>query len=105
MTREISIAFQTDKTPSQYRELAQLVNRYDFDAVSVYGDMPNQPSFGPLMLMAPYLDRARIGPACVAPSRLPPVDMAGDIALLDHLTAGRAYLGISRGAWLERHGV
>ncbi len=105
MTREISIAFQTNKTPAQYRELAQLVNGYDFDAVSVYGDMPFQPSFGPLMLMAPHLDRARIGPACVAPSRLPPIDMAGDIALLDHLTAGRAYLGISRGAWLERHGA
>ncbi len=102
---EISIAFQTNKTPSEYRELAQLVNGYDVDAVSVYGDVPFQPSFGPLMLMAPHLDRARLGPACIAPSRMPPVDMAGNIALLDHLTQGRAYLGISRGAWLERHGV
>ena len=103
--REISIAFQTDKTPSQYRELAQLVNHYDFDAVSVYGDMPYQPSFGPLLLMAPFLDRARIGPACVSPSRMPPIDMAGNVALLDHLTQGRAYLGIARGAWLGKHGV
>ncbi len=105
MKREISIAFQTDKTPGQYRELAQLVNGYDFDVVSVYGDMPFQPSFGPLMLMAPDLTRARIGPACVSPSRMSPVDMAGDIALLDHMTGGRAYLGISRGAWLEQHAV
>jgi len=103
--REISIAFQTDKTPQQYRELAQLVNHYDFDAVSVYGDMPFQPSFGPLLLMAPFLDRARIGPACVSPSRMPPIDMAGDVALLDHLTEGRAYLGIARGTWLGKHGV
>jgi 5,10-methylenetetrahydromethanopterin reductase len=103
--REASIAFQTDKTPAQYRELAQLVNRYGFDVVSVYGDAPFQPSFGPLMLMAPYLEQARLGPACVAPSRMSPVDMAGNVALLDHLTSGRAYLGIARGAWLERHGI
>jgi 5,10-methylenetetrahydromethanopterin reductase len=31
--------------------------------------------------------------------------MAGDTALLDHLTNGRAFLGIARGAWLERHGI
>jgi 5,10-methylenetetrahydromethanopterin reductase len=103
--REISIAFQTDKTPAQYRELAELVNGYAFDVVSVYCDLPHQPSFGPLLLMAPYLERARLGPACVAPSRLPPLDMAGEVVLLDHLTNGRAYLGISRGAWLERHGI
>jgi 5,10-methylenetetrahydromethanopterin reductase len=96
--REVGIAFQTDKTPAQYRELAQLVNRYGFDVVSVYGDAPFQPSFGPLMLMAPYLERARLGPACVSPSRMSPVDMSGNVALLDHLTSGRAYLGIARGA-------
>jgi len=103
--QEVSIAFQTDKTPAEYRELAQLVNRYAYDVVSVYGDAPFQPSFGPLMLMAPYIDRARLGPACVSPSRMPPVDMSGSVALLDHLTGGRAYLGIARGAWLERHGI
>src|SRR5260221_14386997 len=31
--------------------------------------------------------------------------MAGDIRLLDHLTRGRAYLGVARGAWLEKHGI
>ena len=103
--QETSIAFQTNKTPAEYRELAQLVNGYGFDVVSVYGDMPYQPSFGPLLLMAPYLDRARLGPACVAPSRQSPLDMAGDITLLDHLTRGRAYLGVARGAWLEKHGI
>jgi len=103
--RESSIAFQTDKTPAEYIALARLVNDYAFDVVSVYGDAPFQPSYGPLLLMAAHLDRARIGPACVAPSRMPPIDMAGDTALLDQLTNGRAYLGIARGAWLARHGV
>jgi 5,10-methylenetetrahydromethanopterin reductase len=103
--REISIAFQTDKTPNEYRDLAQLVNRYHFDAVTVYGDLPFQPSYGALHLMSAHLTRARLGPACVSPSRLTPLDMASETALLDHLTQGRAYLGIARGAWLERHGV
>jgi len=103
--QETSIAFQTDKTPSEYRALAELVNRYPFDVVSVYSDLPYQPSFGPLMIMAPHLQRARLGPACVSPSRMSPVDMAGNVALLDHLTEGRAYLGIARGAWLEKHGI
>lgn len=101
----VSIAFQTDKTPDEYRALAQLVNQYPFDLVSVYGDAPFQPSYAALLLMAPYLERARIGPACVAPSRMPPLDMAGYSAILDQMTGGRAYLGIARGAWLERHGI
>ncbi len=103
--RETAIAFQTDKTPAEYRALAELVDRYAFDVVSVYGDAPFQPSFDALLLMAQHLRRARIGPACVAPSRLSPIDMAGSVALLDHLTDGRAYLGIARGAWLARHGI
>jgi 5,10-methylenetetrahydromethanopterin reductase len=103
--REVSIAFQTDKTPAEYIALAQLVDQYPFDAVSVYGDAPFQPSYSVLMLMAQHLKRARVGSACVAPSRLTPLDMAGDTALLDMLTNGRAYLGIARGAWLERHGI
>lgn len=105
MKREVSIAFQTDKTPAEYIALAQLVDQYAFDAVSVYGDAPFQPTYSVLMLMAQHLKRARIGSACVAPSRLTPLDMAGNTALLDMLTQGRAYLGIARGAWLERHGI
>jgi 5,10-methylenetetrahydromethanopterin reductase len=103
--REVSIAFQTDKTPAEYRGLAQLVEQYAFDAVTVYGDLPFQPSYGALHLMSKYLTRARLGPACVCPSRMTPLDMASETALLDHLTNGRAYLGIARGAWLERHGI
>lgn len=102
---EISIAFQTDKTPAQYIALAQLVDQYDFDAVSVYCDAPFHPSYGPLLLMAPHIRRARLGPAAVSPSRMQPVDMAADTALLASAAAGGAYLGLARGAWLEDHGV
>jgi 5,10-methylenetetrahydromethanopterin reductase len=102
---ELSIAFQTDKTPAQYIALAQLVNQYAFDAVSVYCDAPFHPSYGPLLLMAPHLTRARLGPAAVSPSRMAPIDMTADTALLASVAAGGAYLGIARGAWLSDHGV
>ena len=105
MRREISIAFQTEKTPAQYIALAQFVDQYDFDAVTVYCDAPFQPSYGPLLLMAPHLRRARLGPAAVSPSRIHPIDIAAETALLANLAAGGVYLGIARGAWLEQHGI
>jgi 5,10-methylenetetrahydromethanopterin reductase len=105
MRRQISIAFQTDKTPQEYIALAQLVNRYDFDVVSVYCDAPYHPSYGPLLLMAPHIQRARIGPAAVSPFRIHPIDMAADTALLAQVAQSGVYLGIARGAWLKEHGI
>lgn len=105
MAREISIAFQTDKSPAQYIALARLVDRYAFDAVSVYCDAPFQPSYGPLLLMAPHLRRARLGPAAVSPSRIHPIDIAAETALLAGLARGGVYIGIARGAWLAEHGI
>jgi 5,10-methylenetetrahydromethanopterin reductase len=105
MHRQLSIAFQSDKTPQQYIALAQLVNQYDFDGVSVYCDAPYHPSFGPLLLMAPHIERARLGPAAVSPFRIHPIDMAAETALLAQIAQGRVYLGIARGAWLHDHGI
>jgi 5,10-methylenetetrahydromethanopterin reductase len=105
MRHELSIAFQTDKTPQQYVARAQLVNQYDFDVVSVYCDAPYHPSYGPLLLMAPHIQRARIGPAAVSPFRIHPIDIASESALLSQVAQGGTYLGIARGAWLEDHGI
>src|SRR5262245_438302 len=105
MKREISIAFQTDKSAAQYVALAKLVNQYDFDAVSVYCDLPYHPPYAPLMLMAPHIQRARIGVAAIAPSRIHPLDIAAQTALLTEIAQGRVYVGLARGAWLEDHSV
>jgi 5,10-methylenetetrahydromethanopterin reductase len=102
---EISIAFQTDKQAADYIALARQVNQYDFDAVTVYCDAPYQPSYGPLLLMAPYIERARIGPAAVSPSRMHPIDIAAQSALLMSLASGGVYVGLARGAWLAEHGI
>jgi 5,10-methylenetetrahydromethanopterin reductase len=105
MLREISIAFQTDKSAGDYIALAQLVNQYDFDRVSVYCDAPFHPSYGPLLLMAPHIYRAKLGPAAVSPSRIHPIDIAAQAALLAQVAQGGVYIGIARGAWLEQHGI
>ncbi len=105
MKREISIAFQTNKSAGEYVALAKLVNQYDFDAVSVYCDLPYHPSYAPLLLMAPHIQQARIGPAAIAPSRMHPLDIAAQTALLAEIAPGGVYVGIARGAWLEDHGI
>jgi 5,10-methylenetetrahydromethanopterin reductase len=105
MTREISIAFQTDKRASEYVALAQLVNQYDFDRVTVYCDAPFHPSFAPLMLMAPHIQRAMIGVSAIPPTRIQPLDIASQIALLADVAQAGVYVGVARGAWLSEHGM
>ncbi|MEO8612889.1 MAG: LLM class flavin-dependent oxidoreductase [Chloroflexota bacterium] len=105
MKREISIAFQTDKTAAEYIALAKQVNDYDFDAMTVYCDLPFHTPYAPLMLMAPHIERARIGVAANAPSRIHPLDIAAQTALLAEIARGGVYVGIARGAWLEDHGI
>ena len=103
--REISIAFQTNKRAQDYIALAKLVDEYDFDAVSVYCDAPFHPSYAPLILMAPHISRARIGPAAAPPSRIHPIDIASQTALLADVAGGGVYIGLARGGWLAEHGI
>ena len=66
---------------------------------------PTTPSYGPLLLMAPHIERARIGPAGIPPSRAHPLDIAAQTALLADLAAGGVYIGLVRGGWLADHGI
>jgi 5,10-methylenetetrahydromethanopterin reductase len=102
---ELSIAFQAERRPADHAALAQLVDGYAFDRVSVYNDLFYQPALGPLLWMAPHLRRARLGPAALNPYLVHPVELAGQAALLDLATNGRAYLGLTRGAWLGTLGI
>ncbi len=101
MTRQVSLGFQSDKTPEQYVELARRAEQGGFDAVSVYHDLFFQPAVYPLLLMAQATERIRLGPAALNPYTLHPVEIAGQIAALDAVSGGRAYLGLVRGSWLE----
>jgi 5,10-methylenetetrahydromethanopterin reductase len=102
---EVSIAFQSDKSPDEYVELARLAERGGFDVVSVYHDLGYQPAIYPLLLMAQATERVRLGPAALNPYTLHPIEIAGQIAALDAVSGGRAYLGLVRGSWLEGLGL
>lgn len=105
MTRQVSVAFQTDKPLAAYGELAARVEAYGFDGVSVYNDMLYQPAWLPLLEIARHTQRVRIGPAAVNPFTCHPINIAGNLALIDEASQGRAYLGVARGAWLNFVGL
>jgi 5,10-methylenetetrahydromethanopterin reductase len=98
---ELGIAFQTDKEPAEYARLARLAEAGGFDVVSVYHDLFFAPAIGALTLVAQATERVRLGPAALNPFTLHPVEIAGQIAFLDAVSGGRAYLGLARGAWLD----
>lgn len=50
-------------------------------------------------------ERIRLGPAALNPFTLHPYEIAGQIAMLDAVSGGRAYLGLAKGAWLDRLGI
>ncbi len=102
---QFSVAFQTDKSISAYGPLAAAVEDYGFDGVSVYNDMLYQPAWLPLLEIARHTHRLRIGPAAVNPFTCHPINIAGNIALIDEAAQGRAYLGLARGAWLDFLGI
>lgn len=100
--RAVSIAFQTDKPVTAYGDLGEAVEHYGFDGVSVYNDLYYQPSWPALFEIARRTKRVRLGPAAVNPFLTHPITIAGQIALLDELCQGRAYLGLARGGWLDQ---
>lgn len=101
----LGIAFQSDKTLSEYRRLADVVSRYDFDTVSVYQDLFYQPPWPALFQFAERTETPLLGAAVTNPYLNHPVLVAGHLAMLDEASAGRAYLGVGRGAFFEAIGV
>lgn len=101
----IGLGFQSDKTPAEYAHLARLAEDRGVDVLSVYGDFGFQPPIVPLTIMAQATERVRLGPACLNPFSLAPFEIAGQIAALDIVSTGRAYLGLARGTWLEPLGI
>ena len=104
-TAEIGIAFQADKPPGRYGELAAAAEAYGFDVVSVFADLLDQPPLPALLEMARATSRVRLGAACLNPYTQHPYEIAGGLAALDATSGGRAYLGLARGAWLEAIGL
>ncbi len=102
---EVGLGLQGNKAPAEYAELTRMAEQYGFDVLTVFADLMYQPAIIPLMTAALNSSRIRLGPACLNPFTLHPVEIAGQIAALDLASNGRAYLGLTRGAWLEKLGI
>lgn len=101
----LSIALQGDKDLAEYAALGALVEAYGFGTVSVYSDLMFQPPLPALLAIAGATKRIRLGPACLNPFTLHPVEIAGQVAVLDAASNQQAYLGLARGAWLDSLGI
>jgi 5,10-methylenetetrahydromethanopterin reductase len=105
MSCELSIALQSDEDPATYASLAPRIEELGFAAISVYADLGYPSPVLPLIIAAQATRRIRLGPACLNPYLLHPVEIANQLHMLDSISGGRAYLGLARGAWLDAVGV
>lgn len=99
--RELGLGLQTDKPVGAYAELARLAEAAGFDVVTTFNDLWFQPALPALLEIAAATERVRVGPSCLNPFTLHPVEIAGQTAALDRASRGRAFLGLAAGAWLD----
>jgi 5,10-methylenetetrahydromethanopterin reductase len=103
--RELGLGLQTNKPLGGYAPLARAADDAGFDVVTVFNDLWFQPALPALLEIAAATRRTRVGPSCLNPFALHPVEIAGQIAALDRASQGRAFLGLAAGAWLDSIGV
>jgi 5,10-methylenetetrahydromethanopterin reductase len=101
----LGLGLQSDKPLADYGELAATAEAAGFASVCVFNDLWFQPPLPALLEIARATSRVRLGPACLNPFTLHPVEIAGQIAMLDEASRGRAFLGLARGAWLDELGI
>jgi 5,10-methylenetetrahydromethanopterin reductase len=103
--RELSIALQSDEDLAAYASLAPRIEEFGFGTISVYSDLLYPSPLLPLITVAQATRSIRLGPACLNPYLLHPLEIANQLHMLDTVSRGRAYLGLARGAWLGAVGV
>jgi 5,10-methylenetetrahydromethanopterin reductase len=101
----VGLGLQSDKQPHEYVEIARRAEEAGVEVVTVFHDLFFQPALAPLLLIAQATGRVRIGPAALNPYTLHPVEIAGQVAALDRVSEGRAFLGLAHGSWLDRLGI
>jgi 5,10-methylenetetrahydromethanopterin reductase len=103
--RELGLGLQSNKRPGDYAALAAVAEGAGFDVITVFNDLFFQPALPALLEIARATERVRVGPSCLNPFTVHPVEIAGQTAALDLESNGRAFLGLAAGAWLDRVGV
>ncbi len=102
---ELGLGLQTNKGVGAYAALAREAETAGFDVVTTFNDLWFQPALPALLEIAAATDRVRVGPTCLNPFTVHPIEIAGQIAALDRASHGRAFLGLAAGAWLDSLGV
>lgn len=105
MPARFGIGLRGDRSASDYARLGHLAEELGFDVVTVFADIGDQPPFQPLLEVAGATHRVSLGPACLNPFTMHPVEIAGQVAAVDAASNGRAYLGLARGTWLSSIGL
>jgi len=105
VTRELGLGLQTNRPLGEYAPLARAAEEAGFDVVTCFNDLWFQPALPALLEIAAATSRVRVGPSCLNPFTVHPVEIAGQIAALDRASRGRAFLGLAAGAWLDELGV
>jgi 5,10-methylenetetrahydromethanopterin reductase len=103
--RELGLGLQSNKRPGDYAALAARAEEAGFDVITVFNDLFFQPALPALLEIARATEHVRVGPSCLNPFTVHPVEIAGQTAALDLESNGRAFLGLAAGAWLDRVGV
>jgi len=102
---EVGLGLQTNKPVGTYAAIAREAEAAGFDVVTTFNDLWFQPALPALLEIAAATERVRVGPTCLNPFTVHPVEIAGQIAALDRASHGRAFLGLAAGAWLDSLGV
>jgi 5,10-methylenetetrahydromethanopterin reductase len=102
---ELGLALQTNKPVGAYAVFAREAEAAGFDVVTTFNDLWFQPALPALLEIAAATNRVRVGPTCLNPFTVHPVEIAGQVAALDRESHGRAFLGLAAGAWLDSLGI
>src|SRR4051795_13440711 len=103
--RELGLGLQTDLPLAAYGAHALAVEEAGFEVVTLFNDLWFRPPLGGLLEVARATSRVRVGTSCHNPYSVHPVELAGQVALLDEASGGRAFLGLTPGAWLPELGI
>lgn len=85
----------------EYVRIAKRAEDYGFDEVHVVDDLSFKPVWPILALIGANTRRIKIGPWLIAPRIVHPAYHAGNLAVLDELTGGRAVCALGRGGLFE----
>jgi 5,10-methylenetetrahydromethanopterin reductase len=105
VNRELGLGLQTNRPVGEYARFARAAEDAGFHVVTCFNDLWFQPALPALLEIAAATERLRVGPSCLNPFTVHPVEIAGQVAALDLASRGRAFLGLAAGAWLEELGV